>query len=690
MAHLRLTLFGGFAAHSAEGMAIALPTRKAAALLALLACRAGEPVRRECLTAMLWSRRRDEQARHSLSQTLTSIRHALGSAAPLLLAERETIALCPEAVTADVVAFQQLAGSNGVEDLQAAANLYRGALLDGLKLREPAFEAWLTAERARLHELAISVLMDLAKRDASLGDAHAAAAALSRVLALDPLAEGAHRGLIRLDLDQGAYNAAIRQYRQCADVLRHELDTVPEPSTTALYRDALSALAAQSGRDVGSADEIGTDSEAAAGGPASRAAAADLGPAASIHEPDGDRKPAIAVLPFANLGGDPQQQYFSDGISEDIITDLSRFRLLRVVARNASFRYRDDGADVKRIGRELGVDYAVGGSVRRHGHRIRLTAQLVETASGNHLWGERFDLGEDDIFAVADQLVRTVAGTVAGRLQAAGSERVRRKPPANLEAYDCVLRAQAAEMRTGDPEAEAEMRQLYEKAVALDPGYGRAHAGMAVAQLRDWFRNTSGSDIDLERAAESARMAVALDQNDSECHETLGWILLHCKSFELAEQCYRRALELNPNSPDELASMGALCGYLGRPEEGIDWFERAKRIDPFFDPTWYWHLRGATCFNARRYDDAIAAFSRSISPPAWVRAYLAACHALAGRHDRAKMAAAEVTRRSPGFSAGLLAAREPFKLAADRQHLLDGLLKAGLPEHGAGAGDGRR
>jgi TolB-like protein/DNA-binding SARP family transcriptional activator len=684
MAHLRLTLLGGFAAHSAEGTAISLPTRKTAALLSLLACRAGESLRRECLTAMLWTRRSDEQARHSLSQTLTSIRHALGDAAPLLLAaERETIALCPEAVTVDVVEFQRFAGSTAVEDLQAAANLYGGTLLDGLKLREPAFEAWLTAERARLHELAISVLMDLAKRDASLGDAHAAAAALSRVLALDPLAEGAHRGLIRLDLDQGAYNAAIRQYRQCADVLRHELDTVPEPLTTALYRDALDALAAASGANTEPLEVIGIGSDAEIGS-ASRGAEANPGACTPVYEPpDGSRKPAIAVLPFANLGGDPQQQYFSDGLSEDIITDLSRFRLLRVVARNASFRYRDDGADVKRIGRELAVDYALAGSVRRHGQRIRLTAQLVETASGNHLWGERFDLGEDDVFAVADELVRTVAGTVAGRLQAAGSERLRRKPPANLAAYDCVLRAQAAEMRTGDPAAEAEMRRLYEKAVALDAGYGRAHAGMAVAQLRDWFRDSVASDADLERAAESARRAVALDPNDSECHETLGWILLHCQSFEMSEQCYRRALELNPNSPDELASMGSLCGYLGRPGEGLDWFEQAKRVDPFFDPTWYWHLRGATCFNARRYDDAIAAFSRSMSPPAWVRAYLAACHALAGRRDQARTIAADVTLRSPGFSATLLAAREPFKLAADRQHLLDGLLKAGLPEHGA-------
>jgi len=242
MAQLRLILLGGFAAHVDGGAALALPTRKAEALLALLAFPPGERRRREGLAALLWGGRGDRPARHGLSQALTSIRRALGAAAPALLADRETVALSREETAVDVVDFQRLAGSAATDDLQAAADLYRGALLDGLKLREPAFEAWLAAERARLHELAISVLLDLAAREAGRGDGRAAAAALNRALALDPLAEGAHRGLIRLELERDAYNAAIRQYRQCADILRRELDTVPEPATTALYREARRCL----------------------------------------------------------------------------------------------------------------------------------------------------------------------------------------------------------------------------------------------------------------------------------------------------------------------------------------------------------------------------------------------------------------------------------------------------------------
>jgi TolB-like protein/Tfp pilus assembly protein PilF len=390
-------------------------------------------------------------------------------------------------------------------------------------------------------------------------------------------------------------------------------------------------------------------------------------------------KPSVAVLPFANMSGDLEQEYFSDGITEDVITDLSRFRLLDVVASTVSSRYRDT-SDVQRIGRELGVAFAVLGSVRRLGHRIRLTAQLVDTASGNQVWAERFDRGGEDFFAAADDLVRTIAGTVAGRLQAAGLDRVRRKPPANLAAYDCVLRARAVRMRVGDPEAEAELQRLYEQAVALDPAYGRAYAGLAMVRMRAWFRDPTGSDAGLEHACRLAQQAAALDQDDSECQEAVGWILLHRQCFDLAEQYYRRALELNPNSPDELATMGALIGYLGRPEEGIAWFEQARRVDPFFDPSWYWHLFGTTCFNARRYDDAVAAYGRSTTPPVWVVAYLAASHALAGRSEQAADCAAEVVRRSPHFSAAILAAKEPYKLPVDRAHLLDGLRKAGLPE----------
>jgi TolB-like protein/DNA-binding SARP family transcriptional activator len=679
MAQIRLTLLGGFAACRSDGAAVALPTRKAEALLAVLACRPGEALRRECLTALLWGERGDQQARHSLSQTLTTIRHVLNGAGPLLVAERETVALAPGAAEVDVVEFQRLAAGDAAADLGAAVELYRGPLLDGLKLSEPGLEEWLSQERTRLHGLAVAAAVNLAERQIALGAAEAAAAALVRALTLDPLAEEVHRRLIRLHLDLGAYNAAIRRYRQCAEILKRELDTIPEPATSALHQEALSALARADERDPQGGAIHSPDADGAWTETALNAEQAVLAPDASVGAaPDAGRRVAIAVLPFINISGDPEQQYFADGLTEDIITDLSRFRLLQVASRNASFRYRRPGGDARRIGRELGVDYLVLGSLRRHGTRMRLTAQLVDARCDNQVWAERFDREQDDVFAVADEFVRTIAGTLAGRVNAAGCELAKRKPPASLAAYECVLRADAAEMQVGDPQAEDEMRRFYEQAVELDPDYGRARAGLAIAYLRTWFRDMSGSDAALDSAFALAKRAVVLDPNDSECQETLGWILLHCQSFELANQYYRRSLELNPISPETLASMGALCSFEGRPEDGIAWFERTKGVDPFFDPTWYWQLLGATYFNARRYDEAIRSFERSVGKPVWVHAYLAACHAQAGRSEEAAVLAAAVTRLCPDFSADLLAAKEPFALATDREHLLDGLHKAGL------------
>jgi len=678
MTQVRLILLGGFAARGSDGGTIALPTRKAEALLSVLACRSGEAQRRDWLTALLWGGCREQKARHSLSQALTSIRRSLDDAASGLVAERETIALCPQAAAVDVVAFQRLAHGDGIEDLQAAAALYRGPLLDGVKLRECAFEEWLSRERAQLHDLAISVLMNLAQIHVARGDADAGEAALNRLLALDTSVEEAHRLLIRLDLDRGCYNAAIRHYRQCADALGRELDTVPEPATTALYRDALSAL--RHGHDrapqTTQPDPIERDADWIAAAPAS--APADHDPPASPDAiPDAGRRVSIAVLPYVSLGGDPEQEIVADGVTEDLITDLSRFRTLQVAPRNASFRHRRQGADLQRIGRELGVNYVVLGSVRRYGVRMRLTAQLVDARSDNQLWAERFDRDEEDTVIVTDDLVRTIAATLAGRVHAAGSELAKRKPATSLAAYECVLRANAAQMQVGDPQAESEMRLFYERAAELDPDYGRAYAGLALAHLRAWFRDPGGSDAALELAVEMAAKAVALDPDDGECQETLGWILLHGKSFALAEQYYRRALELNPISPDELASMGAFCSFQGRPEDGIGWFEQAKQVDPFFDPTWYWQLLGATYFNARRYGESITAFNRSPAKPGWVHAYLAACHACRGHVEEATVAA-ELARLCPGFSACQLAVKEPYKLAADREHLLDGLRRAGL------------
>lgn len=411
--------------------------------------------------------------------------------------------------------------------------------------------------------------------------------------------------------------------------------------------------------------------EAGAPGPAAPAAAP-----IAVAAPDD--LPSIAVLPFANVGGDPALSYLVDGLSEDIITDLARFRQLRVIARDSCFRHRDAGGDLRAAAESLGADYLVTGSVRRQGSRLRLSAQLTAADSRNELWAERFDRSTEDVFAATDALVRTIVGTLAGRVRAALAKR---KPPANFAAYDCVLRAQAALGKVGDLTEEAEAQRLFEQALSLDPAYPRAHAGLAMVLLRRWFRG--GAEAEIERALMHAERAVAIDSDDNECQETLGWVLLHRRDFELSERHYRRAVELNPNSPDELAAMGSACSYFGRPEEGIGWLELAKKVDPFFDPGWYWNLMGATHFNARRYEDALAAIARNASPPLWVRAYGAAAQALAGRAEAARALAAGIM--ADGFSAADLLHKEPYKLAADREHLAVGLRLAGLLPAGADA-----
>ena len=244
MASIRISLLGGFAAHSPEGDALKLPTRKAEALVAFLACRAGEPQPRDRLAALLWGDRGDQQARHSLSQALSSVRGALDDGSAIFVAEREAVALRPDVAEVDVARLQGLGAGSALPDLRRAARLYRGPFLDGFNLREPAFEEWLTQERARLHQLALAVQLNLADRQASAGDWDAAVATLHEALALDLLAEEAHRRLIRLHLDRGSYNSAIRHYRLCADVLKKELGTRPEPSTAMLYDEAVRGLEA--------------------------------------------------------------------------------------------------------------------------------------------------------------------------------------------------------------------------------------------------------------------------------------------------------------------------------------------------------------------------------------------------------------------------------------------------------------
>jgi TolB-like protein/tetratricopeptide (TPR) repeat protein len=402
---------------------------------------------------------------------------------------------------------------------------------------------------------------------------------------------------------------------------------------------------------------------------------AGASPSASAAE---SARITICVLPFANMGGDPQQDYFSDGITEDIITELSRWRLLAVRSRSASFRYRGVAVDMKQVARELNVRFIVEGSVRRMGARIRINAQLIDSESGSHIWAEKFDRDLAELFTVQDQVVQTIVSTLVGRVQASDFERVRRKPPASLAAYECVLKGNA--LPWDDPDGAAEAARLFEKAIEIDPGYGPPHALLASIFQGKWQDDPSSSDAFLLKAFALAKRAVELDQNDSTCLALLGWSELMRRSYDLALQHVRRAVEMNPNNQWNAADMGGILLYAGQAEEALAWFKRAKEIDPYFNEPWYWRSVGEAHMVLQRYQEALAAFDHSPGRIYRVAAFMAGCYARLADMEHARVRAAECLAMKPDFSTRHFMAKQPFKNPADAASLTESLRMAGLPK----------
>jgi uncharacterized protein (DUF924 family)/TolB-like protein len=402
------------------------------------------------------------------------------------------------------------------------------------------------------------------------------------------------------------------------------------------------------------------------------------------HEPDRlatDAEPArlaICVLPFANLSGDPEQQHFSDGITEDIITELSRWRILSVRSRSASFRYRGAAVDVKQVARELAVRFIVEGSVRRLGERIRVSAQLTDTETGSQLWGEKFDRNASEIFTVQDQLVRTIVGTLVGRVQVSDAKRADRRPPTSLAAYECVLKGNA--LPWSDPAGLAEAQRLFEKAIELDPGYGFAHALLAAISYDKWRNDPSESDADLDTAYALAKKAVELDPNESTCYAMLAQVCALRRSFDLALQYSQRAVELNPGNQWNSGDLAMIYVGLGQPEDALTWFKRAREIDPYFDPPWYFRGIGMAYMSQGRYGDASATFEQIPGRHYRILALQAACYARMGETDRTQSAATECLTMRPDFAIDWFVRKQVFKSPSDAANLTESLRLAGFPQ----------
>jgi adenylate cyclase len=391
-------------------------------------------------------------------------------------------------------------------------------------------------------------------------------------------------------------------------------------------------------------------------------------------------KPSIAVLPFVNMSGDPEQEYFSDGITESIITGLSKTPRLFVIARNSTFTYKGKPTNVQKVGRELGVRYVLEGSVQKSGDRVRITAQLVDAKSGNHVWAERYDRDLKEIFALQDEITMKILTALQVKLTGGELPRMWTKGTDNLDAYLKFLQGNKHFMRL-NPDDVVLARRYFKEAIALDPDFATPYAFMGHIHLGEVRRGLSKSpQKSIGQAFKLAQKALALDESLPNGHILLGRIHLIKRQHEKAMAAFERALALEPNGYGPLFWLGMALSFAGRPQEAIPHLKRAIRLNPL-DPNLGLYGLGTAYIGMERYEEAITVLKKALHYiPDFFEAHLrlAACYAALGREEEAHAEAAEVLRLNPKFSVKKFAKRLPIRDTAVKERYIDALRKAGL------------
>lgn len=660
MLSLRLTMLGGFEACDQSGRRIEVGSTNAALMLARLALRPGEAQSREKFMALLWSDRGESQARGSLRHALWTLRRAVAGLEPCpLVIEGETLALDPAAVDTDVLALERSAADGSADALRTAVALYRGDFLEGIRIRDRVFEEFVRLEQERIQELAIDVCRRLMNHQLQHESVESAAETAKRLLEIDPLQEPARRTLMKYYAGKGQISLALKQYQACRDTLRDELQVDPGAETEQLFNEIRLA------RPCSAADTEATDNEAP-----------------RVEEPPLalQEKPSIAVLPFLNLSGDPDQEYFSDGVTEDIITALSRLRWFLVIARNSTFVYKGKAVDAKEIGRELGVRYLLEGSVRRSGSRLRISAQLIDAATGVHHWGQNYDRELTDIFELQDDITRSVTAAIEPKLIAAEGVRSEHRSPEHLDAWDLVMRALAHYGRMTTRESETAIETLRE-AVRQYPDYGPAHSLLAFALLVSSHVGWGPESDIFNDAAEFAHRAAELDDEDPWAHLALGYLAFARRQTGETVRQYRRALDLNPNFATAYGYLGWALAFDGQSDDAIRYFEQALRMSPH-DPLKAFFYSG-TCvahYYARSYEEAVEWGRKAIMErPGFTAAHRILCASLAqaGNSEETREAMATLRDLQPNISIPWIEQHVPYTSRA-MPHFLDGMRKAGV------------
>ncbi|MFO1060512.1 MAG: BTAD domain-containing putative transcriptional regulator [Dongiaceae bacterium] len=664
---VRIRLLSTFSLVSASGDAMTPRGSKAQGLLAYVALQPARVVTRQQLMGVLWSDRGQAQAQASLRTCLTEIRATFKrGSATILTTAGEEVGLIPELVSIDAEELVQRAMQPGI--MRTSVPAWSGDLLTNLDGIDPQFDEWLFFERAALRRR-YSAAIEEKMTDATAHKKWEWAAELAQcLLNLDPASEIAHRSRIINYANHGDVAAAMRQYELLREALSRTLDAVPSKETEELISRVRSGrFVREPPHMVSSVNGVG-------------------GPPGGGRPPPELPGPSIAVVPFVSRSDGSDHDYLGDGLAENIINNLSRFRDLIVIAGHSTFPYKNRGAEPQEVGRELGARFVLTGSVQRVGDRLRVSAQLIDSATGQHVWAQRYDRGTEDVFAVQDEVTETIVGTLAsgfgGRLRKAWRLRPEgighRKP----EACDYFLRGLEHSARfTKDDCARA--REFCQKAAELDPGYGRAIAKIAWLHLFDvlfgWTEDVERSWADAFRFAE---LAIERDDDEAWGHGVLGACFFYRGQFDRGLQGYRRALELNPNDADVMADFGTCLNYAGQAEDAVELIGKAMRLNPHH-PEWYVESIAQALFDAGHYAQSIAAYEslRTISH-IFVRLYLTAAHAALGHEAEMRQARDRVLELDPAATLSRWANPERtfYKDTRQVERLRELLRRAGLPE----------
>jgi TolB-like protein/Flp pilus assembly protein TadD len=623
-----------------DGTALELPpSRKARALLAYLAVTA-RPHRRERLCAMFWDT--PDDPRGALRSSLSKLRAVVdGPERRRIVAARDTVRLDSTDIEIDLYAVRRLACEQK-HALERAAQRFRGEFAEGLDLADcPEFQSWLVAQREDARRLRARLLSALIECHAA--EPEAALPHARTLVQVDPHGAAAHATLLRLLLESERRREAEEQFELSLRMLEESGGSGPRELAHAWRSLVTSAPAEQ--------------------------------PALTV--PD---KPSIAVLPFTNLSEEPEQEYFADGISEDIITGLSKLRWFFVIARNSSFAYRGQPVDATRAARELGVRYVLEGSVRKGGSRMRVTAQLIDTSSGSCIWADRYDGELSDVFTLQDRITERVVAAIEPKLLEAEALRSHGRSPKDFDAWDMVIHANSLFWRLTRADGEAAVA-LLRRAVGRYPDYAPAHSMLAFALLMSRILGWSAVAPDVSEAARLAARAAELDDRDPWAHLALGYAAHTMRRTEDAKLEYLRALELNPNFAAAHGYLGFALALAGRTDEALGHLGQATRMSPH-DPqnAIFNNALAVAHYLAGRFPEAIR-FARKVvqqrdGMTAGHRIYIASL-AHAGRMREARMALQHLRELQPNISIAWCEEHVPYT-PGPMAKFLEGMRMAGL------------